>query len=124
MAPLGYSDRLLVLQFNNESERLKLYLIIYPGPLTTRQRLLDMALSKQLPFKPVNKWLRNNWNTIYGLDFLRAKSYEDTSDEEIREEIKKHWSQFVEHDLPQIRAAVRAEAWIWEQPNLPDAVNQ
>lgn len=117
-------DHILLFQFNNEPDRLKLYLIIYPGPPATRQHLLDMALSKQPPFKPVNKWLRNNWNTIYGQDFLRAKSYEDTSDEEIREEIKKHWNQFVEHDLPQIRDAMRAETWIWEHPNLPDVVNQ
>lgn len=117
-------EHILMFQFNNQPDRLKLFLIICPGPPATRQRLFDVALSKQPPFKPVNKSLRNYWNTIYSQDFLRAKSYEDTSDEEIREEVKKHWSLFVEHDLPQIRAAVRAEAWIWEHPNLPDVVNQ
>ncbi len=34
--------------------------------------------------------------------------------DELQEEIRKHWVKFIEHDLPEITAAVKAEEWIWQ----------
>lgn len=110
----GVSEAALGFVFDRKSDRLKLNLIISPGPLETRQRLLDMAHAKQPPFKPVHRELNNYWNTIYGRMFLTTQAYESFSDAEVHAEIRKHWKDFLERDLPQIQAAMRSEAWIWK----------
>lgn len=105
----------LVFVFVNEPNRLRLVLTVGPEPQETRQRLLDMARSKQPPFnKRLDMRPSNQWKDI----FERSFPYQDAGDEALTEEIKKHWKHFFEHDLPQIMAAVQAEQWIWETPNL------
>ncbi|BCL83535.1 PD-(D/E)XK nuclease family protein [Ktedonobacteria bacterium brp13] len=111
------SHRILLFEFRNEVDSLKLILYIGPGPQETRQKLLDMALQKMPPFKPVHKTLRIKWNSIYQQPFLTAKSYEDASDDQLEAEIRKHWTAFLENDLPKIKAALKAEDWIWQSAN-------
>lgn len=109
--------RILSFHFNNRSDGLKLILYVQPGPQATRQRLFDMAVAKRPPFRLTGTKLFDQWNRIYVQTFLEQRSYKDATEEELTEEIRKHWRQFAENTLPQIIEAVRAEAWIWEQPN-------
>jgi len=113
------SHRILLFEFRNEVDSLKLSLYIGPGPQETRQKLFDMATQKMPPFKPANKTLNNKWNAIYHYQqpFLTPKLYEDASDDKLEAEIRKHWTAFLENDLPKIKAALKAEDWIWQFAN-------
>ncbi len=108
------SGRILLFEFTNATDSLKLKLLIGPGPDETRQRLFDMARNKPSPFSATSKSLNVKWNTIFVRSFLASKSYEDTGIDELATEIRKHWVKFVENDLPSIETALRAEQWIWE----------
>jgi hypothetical protein len=109
----GKNRWVLIFTFDRK-DRLQLNLIINPGPFETRQHLLDMAHAKQPPFKPVDSQLNDLYNTIYKRTFLTKQAYKNSSETEVQAEIRKHWKDFLEHDLPQIQAALRSEAWIWE----------
>ena len=109
---------LLFFEFQNAVDSLKLHLYIGPGPKETRQKLFDMAIQKKPLFKPA-KSLYDKWNSIYQRSFLKPEDYEDASDDELEEKIRKHWTAFLENDLPKIRAALKAEDWIWQSANTP-----
>jgi hypothetical protein len=106
------SRRMLLFQFENHPDRLALYLVIGPGPLNTRQKLLDMAKENR-PLKPAFRALGKSFNTIYKFSFLTAKSYEDASRDDLEAEIKKKWAQFLARELPKILEIMKQQAWIW-----------
>jgi hypothetical protein len=110
------SHRILLFEFQNAVNSLKLHLYIGPGPKETRQRLFDMATQKKLLFKPA-KSLKTKWNAIFQRSFLKPEDYEDASDDELEKKIREHWIAFLENDLPKIRAALEAEDWIWQSAN-------
>jgi hypothetical protein len=91
------SGRVLLFNFVNDVDRLKLWLILGPGIQETRQRLFDMAMTQQAPFKPARKTLPGKWVVIYNRPFLEGQAYEETSDDEIIEKIKKQWVAFLEN---------------------------
>jgi hypothetical protein len=105
------SGRILLFEFNNTADSLKLYLWIGPGPEQIRQKLLDMALAHQ-PFKASSRSLNQKYNSIYTKTFLVAKDYEDANDEQLSRQIQKRWAEFKENDLPKIEAVVGGEGWI------------
>ena len=117
------SGRILIFEFKNEVNSLNLCLTLGPGPQGIRQRLFDMAL-KQSPFKPARKTLNKLWNFIYQRSFLRAESYEEASDEEIKAEIGKHWDAFLQNDLPMLNAALKAQQWIWQTTDSVAPTNE
>jgi hypothetical protein len=106
------SRRMLLFEFQNHPDRLALYLVIGPGPLNTRQKLLDMAKENR-PLKPAFRALGKSFNTIYKFSFLTAKSYEDTGRDDLEAEIKKKWAQFLARELPSILEIMKQQAWIW-----------
>jgi hypothetical protein len=108
------SRRMLLFEFQNHPDRLALYLVIGPGPLNTRQKLLDMAKENR-PLKPAFRALGKSFNTIYKFSFLTAKSYEDTGRDDLEAEIKKKWAQFLARELPSILEIMKQQAWIWEK---------
>jgi hypothetical protein len=97
------SGRMLLFEFQNRPESLKLKLIIGPGPRDTRERLLKIALDNRPPFKPQANYLNKFNNEIYSLDFLSAKAYSDTTDQELEAKIREHWTHFLERELPILR---------------------
>jgi PD-(D/E)XK nuclease superfamily len=108
------SGRILLFEFYwNSLKDLKIKLTIGPGPLDIRQKLLNMALQKPSLFKPDSKKLGNKWKFIYNRTFLTAKSYEDVSDDELTEQINKHWNAFVQGDLQALRTAICEELNSW-----------
>ena len=46
--------------------------------------------------------------------FLTPEHYEECSDSEREQEIRRQWGEFLEKDLPRIEAALKKETWIWE----------
>ena len=96
------SGRILLFEFVNSPDRLKLKLVIGPGPNPTRQSLFDMAQAHSSIFRLSSKVLYQKWNTIYDKAFLTPKDYEDATDENLTEQIIKHWKKFMDNDLPAI----------------------
>jgi PD-(D/E)XK nuclease superfamily len=108
------SGRILLFEFLNSPDRLLLRLYIGPGPVATRQRLFEMAKAHPSPFRLASKSLGQKWNSIYSGTFLTSKDYEDATDEQLAEEIGKHWKNFVDHVLPAISDVLRQEHWLWQ----------
>ncbi len=98
------SGRILLFQFANSIDRLKLALYIGPGPEKTRQELFEFA-HDQPPLKP-SKSLSKIWSIIYSRSFSTSRPYDEMSDDEIEAEISNHWKNFVQNDLPKIAAAI------------------
>jgi hypothetical protein len=104
--PLGQgwtpSGRMLLFEFQNLPDSLKLKLVIGPGLLETREKLFRLAMDNQPPFKPQSKSLNKQYNEVFARTFLSAISYEDTTDEELQTKIQEQWEHFIESDLPMI----------------------
>jgi hypothetical protein len=100
------SGRMLLFEFNNKKDQLKLNLYVGPGPEETRQKLLNMALSEGI-FKPASKTLNSKWNSIFSRTFLSSNDYEDIQENQLEQKIKLKWKDFVERELPPIMEAVR-----------------
>jgi hypothetical protein len=94
------SGRMLLFEFQNRPESLKLKLIIGPGPRDTRERLLKIALDNRPPFKPAANFLNKFYNEIYSFDFLTAKAYSDAGEQDLETKIREHWARFLESELP------------------------
>jgi len=109
------SGRILLFEFMNSPNRLKLGLHIGPGPDDIRQKLFDMAQKHSPLFRTQSRSLNRQFNVIYGKSFLMPKDYEDTNIEQMSKEIRKHWSEFIGNDLLRILAAVREEHWIVQE---------
>ncbi len=99
------SGRVLLFEFFNSSDALKLHLVIGPGPQTVRQKLLDMSLQAGHPFNK-GRSLASKFNRIYSLEFLSAKDYEEDLVEEREEKIRQQWKKFLNDDLPKIKSAI------------------
>jgi hypothetical protein len=109
------SRRMLLFEFDNFADRLALKLIIGPGSVETRQKLLDFAHNQKPLFRPAQHALGKMYNTIFVSTFLSASAYENNDGAELEIEIQKKWKQFLEHDLPNIQAALKSETWIWKK---------
>jgi hypothetical protein len=108
------SGRILLYQFTNISDKLQLRLYIGPGPDPTRQGLFAIAKAHPSLFRLPYKTLYPKWNSIYDKTFLTSRDFEDATDEQLGEEIAKHWKRFAENDLPAISAVLRKEDWLWQ----------
>jgi hypothetical protein len=104
------TNRMLLIEFQNFADRLKLTLAIGPGPEKTRRKLYEMA-NQNAPLKPTRAF-GSKWNRIYNRNWLSPRDYEDADIEEMISEIRKKWDQFLERDLPQIRKVVNSQAWL------------
>jgi PD-(D/E)XK nuclease superfamily len=102
------SGRILLFEFTNSPESLKLSLIIGPGPAPVRQKLFEVAQSHQPPFRLSFRTMNRMWNTIFSRSFLMPKAYEGDM-EEITGEIRKNWDKFLENDLPALKAVLDTE---------------
>ncbi len=121
MAGTGWtsSGRMLLFEFVNWPNELRLVLTIGPGPTNTRKRLFEMALANQPLFQDVQGGLKAKYNWVFSTPVLTAESYEDVGDEERERKIRKRWAEFLETDLPRIDAVLKKEQWIWQ--HLSDA---
>jgi hypothetical protein len=93
------SGRMLLFEFHNLDDSLRLKLVIGPGPHEIREPLFQVAVRNQPPFKPQSKALNRQWNEIFGRNFLSAKAYQDCDEDELRDKIRSQWEQFLKNDL-------------------------
>jgi hypothetical protein len=96
------SGRILLFECQNLPDSLKVKLIIGPGPKEVREKILQLALDNQPPFRPLVKYLNKQYNEIFARSFLSPKSYVDANDEELAAKIREQWEHFIANDLPGI----------------------
>ncbi len=101
------SGRILLFEIYIKQDELSSILWIGPGPVETRQALLDMAQADTGTFRAQSKTLRQKYNSIYRKNFLKPKDFEEGQNENLEEKIKKVWDEFMQVDLPKILNAVR-----------------
>jgi hypothetical protein len=101
------SGRVLLFEFRNQKDLLRLNLWIGPGQEEARQKLFSMALSDEKIFKPASKTLKGKWNSIFSRNFLSSNDYEDTQENQLEQKIKLKWKDFIGKELPPIMEAVR-----------------
>jgi hypothetical protein len=105
------SGKMLMFEFGNFPNRLRLALVIGPGPLEVRQMLMDMS-SKHDIFKTGRKMLGKSFNTIYTRDWLKSDDYLNDSYEDLETKIKSRWEQFIHHEFIAIRDIILKQDWI------------
>lgn len=107
------SGRMLLLEFQNFPNLVRLHLVIGPGPIEIREKLYSMAEH----YREFNayKVLGSKWNTILQLYFINKKDYDITDLEAMETLIKKKWDQFLEKELPAIDKILKEQSWIWEE---------
>jgi hypothetical protein len=105
---------LLMFEVANEPARLSLKLIIGPGPAEIRQRLFDMAVANQPPFKPAQGMLGRMWNTILQRTLLSSQALQEQEMETLAAQIRKSWEEFVRLALPAVEECLSKEQWLWE----------
>jgi hypothetical protein len=116
------SGRILLFEFFNRPEDLQLKLMVgpsKPGKEDVRQRIFDMATANPEVLQRPHR-TDGDWGEIYSRRFLDRRLYgTEVNDAERTEEIRRHWNEFLQEDLPRIDNALKEEKWIWE-PEEPD----
>jgi hypothetical protein len=101
-------------EFWNNDDNLTLALVVGPGPDEIRQKLFSMARANPGPFDDPWK-AADAWYVIYTNEFLNEEIYEEGSEGDREEVIRRHWTGFIQDDLPRIDEALKNERWIWRQ---------
>lgn len=109
------TGRMLLFEFTNEADRLRLVLWLGPGPEQVRQKLFDLVLSRRPPFSPNSTTLWTKHNSLYSRTILPRAGYGDKSMEELQAEVQKHWQAFVTQDLPSVTEIVSEEVATWSE---------
>jgi hypothetical protein len=106
------SGRLVLFEFGSYPESLNLALYVGPGPAEARQRLINLATTRQPPYRVSKRRTAENqkWKLIYSSPFLRQEDYENAALAEIEARIWERWEQFVNQDLSALVAPIKAEA--------------
>ena len=101
------SGRIMLFQFSNGSDSLRLILLLGPGDQTVRSRIFDAAVDMRSAFIGRSKKLYPQWTTIYKRDFLRREDYEQHDMEWIEGRIKDRFAAFKATAFPQIDEVIR-----------------
>lgn len=103
----------LIFQFMHAPHQIHFDLAVGPAPRVGRLReaLYDLAQRRVAPLFPAWSDPSNDWFSIYAREVFPQGSdyFAAAGDDEIRRAISEHWQDFVERDLPAIRATMRHE---------------
>ncbi|MBS1793568.1 MAG: PD-(D/E)XK nuclease family protein [Acidobacteria bacterium] len=102
----GWTQSGQIMLFEVYAEPLKIVLWIGPGPVESRQKLMDMALNNNPPFRSQSKTLKQKWNSVFRKNLLSSKDSEDSHFEDLQERVEKAWRDFASLDLPKIMSTV------------------
>lgn len=108
------SKRILMFEFWSNPNNLTLGLVVGPGSEESREKLFSVARSNPDAFEEPWK-AAGAWYVLFSREFLDGRMYEDATDNEREEKIRRHWTEFLEEDLPRIDATLKQESWIWQE---------
>lgn len=115
--PGNYSHGFFRFVFHNNSDGLVLFLESSPGDEEVRQRLFEMGQKDESLFGHLEDPATGSYPKLYRRTFLTPEFYDEVSDKDRETEIRLHWAEFLENDLPRIDAALKQESWIWHEPD-------
>jgi hypothetical protein len=101
-------------QFDFSPEKVVIRLVLGPGPVETRQRLLTVAQGAPDVFKGTGKSLAAKWNQVFQRTLVDSKAFESEDAEVVDSAVREQWAAFTAKDLPAIVAALDAQQWLWE----------
>ncbi len=108
---------ILLFEFVNGADSLKLKLTIGPGRPGFTRRLFELAQQKAgTPLTTFYKRPNSKWNSIYLRNILTRSDYSDAALDSLEPKIRKKWKEFLEQDLPAIQAVLRNQPWFGEMP--------
>src|SRR3989304_8699363 len=97
------SNRFMLYQFLNYSERLVLRLYIGPGVKVYRDKLLQFCITNKEIFSLADrKSVGIKWHTVYQKEFLKKNDYADANIEDLKGIINSVWKDFGERDRKRI----------------------
>jgi hypothetical protein len=105
------SDRILVFEFDNATDRLSLKLIIGPGPQPVRRGIHQALQDRRKLFSLAGGSTNKKYKTVYKKIFLTSRDYEEGDWDGLVEKVERRWQQFLDRDLPRIRQAVQEIPW-------------
>jgi len=103
------SGRMLLFQFTNLQDLVRISLVIGPGPENYRRKIFEVIRHRGSPFKGSLKTLGRLWTTVYSRNILTKPIFLDKSIEDLELEINRKWNEFLEHDFKMIDNALSRE---------------
>ena len=100
------SGQMLLYEFRNSSDRLSLALVIGPGDQSVRTTVFNYAKGNPEIFRGCSASLYPKWTQIVSKSFLTRRQLENLEFDELRERIKKRWTEFIDEDHPRISKAI------------------
>ena len=113
----GWTDskQILLFEFRNYQNSLKLCLIIGPGNEEIRKKLFNFALTNKDLFTPSRRQLTQNFLTIFQYTILTRKDYSDSvSIDDVGPIIQKKWEVFYNNQYLKIISFIESQHWILE----------
>lgn len=105
------SGRMLLCEFENTPDKLRLKVVLGPGPDELRERAFD-AIAREKPFRTYRS-LAEKWNTIFIREFLNQSDYKVSTIAELEAKINERWQQFLTQDLPRLTEVIHGQDWLW-----------
>ena len=107
------SGRMLMFEFENAPDALKLHLYLGPGPQDIREKIFASALRRNTLFIPSGN-LSEKWKTLFSNTFLSGESREGDYDDNMKNQIERQWGTFIDGPLPNMLKAFENESWMRE----------
>jgi hypothetical protein len=93
-------------EFVNAPSQVDLRMYVSHGPKEGRQKVYDLAVAHPGVFRGCHHKLLKNATTLFEKKILTPDDFEGAGEEEIKDLLRQRWHEFLEHDLPPIRAAL------------------
>ena len=107
------SKLVLLFQFAHDLDQIYIDLVVGPSVSAPalRHALYDLTVNERPPFKRWSGDPGRDWFSIYGRSILLSTSnyFATYDDDAVRRTIREHWQDFIQRDLPAIRATIRHE---------------
>jgi hypothetical protein len=104
------TGRMLLYEFENYDDYVKIKLVIGPGPHAIRQRLFEMAQAHSI-FKARGS-VGEKWKTIYSRLFVSHKVGADLEMEEYKSRLHEEWDRFFYNECQEINRILTGQEWM------------
>jgi hypothetical protein len=98
------SNRILLFEFVNEPQNLRLHLVIGPGDVKTKKAISEVMKTLKLSGKHQLK--ETGWTHIRKQEILKPSDYVDEDLENLQEKIKSIWGKAFNYEIKLIREAI------------------
>ena len=100
------SRRILLFEFWNEAQSLRLHLVMGPGDVEVKQAIYQTLNKLNIKGRKKYKIKDSSWHQACVVQVLDSSDYEDGDLEDLQEKIKTFWLNYVNGDLKVIRQAI------------------